>query len=84
MPDEVTIEHQKIHNLLPTLTVVNTKDLIDKVGKLNIHKRNEDHEYWSQALNQDVKTQTRLRLQQLCSIIDNVDIIKIIPYSMCY
>lgn len=50
MPDEITIEHQKIHNLLSTLTIVMTKELIDKVGKFNIHKRNEDHEYWNEAL----------------------------------
>ena len=30
-------------------------------------------------IKQDVKTQTRLCFEQLCSIIDNVDIIKIIP-----
>ncbi len=50
MPEKITLAHQKIHNLFSTLTIVMTKELIDKVGKFNMHKRNEDHEYWNRAL----------------------------------
>ena len=50
MPDKIKLAHQKIHNLLITSSTVMTKELIDKVGKFNMKKRNEDHEYWNRAL----------------------------------
>jgi glycosyltransferase involved in cell wall biosynthesis len=50
MPDKITLAHQKIHNLLITSSTIMTKELVDKVGKFNMKKRNEDHEYWNRAL----------------------------------
>ena len=50
MPDMITLEHQKIHNLLSTPAVVMTKTLIEKTGNFNVTKRNEDHEFWNKAL----------------------------------
>lgn len=50
MPDEITMGHQTIHNLLITSTIIMTRELIDEVGKFNVHKRNEDHEYWNRTL----------------------------------
>ena len=50
MPDMITLEHQKIHNILITSSVVMTKELIAKTGEFNVSKRNEDYDYWNRAL----------------------------------
>lgn len=51
IPDKITLAHQKIHNLFSTLTIVMSRELIDKIGKFNPKQRNEDYEYWNRALN---------------------------------
>ena len=50
LPDIITYQHLLIHNLLITSTIIMTKDLITKTGKFNLKNRNEDHQYWKEAL----------------------------------
>jgi len=49
-PDIFTLELELIHNCLSTPCVVMSKDLVEKTGKFDVRKRNEDHEYWIRAL----------------------------------